>query len=1625
MQRCGQCGHSNPDDSIFCGQCSHRLNNRCIRCGYGNLATQKFCGNCGRQLREDTELPPASASAGQRPMESWQAPPPFAMENRAALYPIEGTPSATEASLPEYALLSLEFANWEQTLTHVPDAAALEQIRDHYILDFVRAIQQSRGQVGHSKNGVLFASFPFANNLHESIHQALMLCLPWLETEFRFGNTLLRLKGGLDIELAHERNPLTSSLERSLAQAGSVILNEAAYGPIQNEAAAEPLGPVSSGGRTSHLFRLPLKVASSVPEPYEEYYFSEEPFDRPEVKANPAPQPVEPLITPPLEQEKTVIPPVAASHVDDSESEEVWDFSREPFESTDLALDEEFSDFVVSPPLQQPESLFPEEASSKSGVLFPPTPSIQSSGSGFVHGESLLNNGPSVAPYTDKEASQQDLQALWDAEDDPAAATEFFAQSITSVPSEFPSTPPPASTASEPSVVLEPSSSFEAFIAPDRPLDPEQPQWLPDTTLLSSVVSNGSSHQPPSSAPSSYSSAAMDDFAERFIPPNPVELIDEPFASELPEMPAVVPFSERAIDSNPVASVTSPAITPSSPPSLSISPSSGLTGPETDLALADLFPSGAPPQLSIDVLPAKQKEPELPPLSLSRSGESPLLHGASYGTGTFESDASALGKGLSSPFPSSSALPVTDTIIPASTRGAQSLPVQYEPPVLGRFQAARAPNVRYGQAIDSLCFEFDAFFKNAFDETLSTRRRVLTLMASDGLGKSNILGLSRSGVDPEGQRAIWLGGGSSRSFGWQGKGINDGLPLFTWLDIVYNLLGLLPEGLPRAVVEERVEHFLEQAFEGQATDEDRAVLSALLALDRIQPLSMETRAYRHRLLHFFVRLLSQLAVRRPVVLILEDVMFADVASLEFLHELLAVFPAKQAVCFVLTHTREFYPQGLLQEILQASGAKEIIASDLDDGEIAQFLDNGPLGGSFHEFPPALVNALYRQSGGLPLWLEEALRVLHLRGIIMVDPETGQFRIQSEFRPGDALLPDSLDALLQERLMSLDDTHLYVLRLAAVLGEKFPLGLLAALAQMEADEFQQVLEALANQGFILQEGEQLCRFRHGRLRDAVYYAIDADLRVQIHQLVSETLEEDFNQGNPVNPLFIAYHAECGQLLNRAMNYWHLAGASIGWLGVLTAMNLSLLRAMALLLETSGDAFPQQELALRTLEILGVLNLDNDPQLALDLLHWVVRYREPQGDAMRLTELFGFLATAYERKGNFVEMRETLEKALVWVDPQRYPLERASMQISRMEAMASLGLFQQARHLMETEIEPIAHHPDLPREHPAIFEACLHARLLKARILLIQCDPQARAVLEAIGNDAQKSDPGQHKRESLLLALQLLQTKMLLHEGRYEQCIRESDRLLRVIESLANSGWFLAQWGLLAIQSHVEMEDWDSVSQLVLMVIAKAEAVNDFHTRSLAEMYAGYATSKRGYVQEGCRLLEQALLRSAEHRFADVALLGWRLLAEIELSLGHLDLAAELLERALDVARKPDIQNTEAIIRLTFLQARTLIRQDRVQEAGRVLEPLWPQLAKSGWQPLLAACAFEISQLYLSLADKQTTPVRREKHLQRGLEFLGKSRTLWQALNHGTQVRRIDAILMEKRQSTANPASQPSA
>nr|WP_303674307.1 hypothetical protein [Vampirovibrio chlorellavorus] len=926
----------------------------------------------------------------------------------------------------------------------------------------------------------------------------------------------------------------------------------------------------------------------------------------------------------------------------------------------------------------------------------------------------------------------------------------------------------------------------------------------------------------------------------------------------------------------------------------------------------------------------------------------------------------------------------------------ESLPLNnfpdYSPPALTVLKSPRPENTTYNQLVESLSADFNSFLSQ---NPMTLKGKIVALCADDGLGKSSIIHMARAQSDPENQRGIWMGGGNYRCFH------PPGLPLLYWLELLQNLLSLVFEGHPSPDVRQALDKFLDYVYEGSPPPDVVAFLQDFLLVQPPQPLGAETRNFMGRIESFFLGFFRIITTKRPLILVFEDLNFADPPSLDLLVTLLEAGLLQLPVYLVLTHPRDCYAQGRLAECFQKSAYHEWVVSRMDSPAMERFLDDGPLGGQLSQLPSQWTSLLTRQAKGLPLYLEEALRLMHLKEALIVDPDTGKFLVNPDFNPADLILSDQLGEVVAERLSFLSEQSLYLLQLASILGEKFAVNLLYTLAQMDEEAFNEALTLLFNHGFLIPDAANSGRFRHGMLWSLVYQGIEDGLREQMHQLISEALEGDFNRGLTVPASLLAHHSQQGGLLNRAITYWNLTGIYCGQVGSLTGLNTALFHALDLMSQTEETRRENRELALRMLESAGVLNMDEDADFAVRMLTWVCEAREEEGEPIKQLEPLGFLASACENAGDYTQALSTLEKSISLIDAAAYPLEAASLQMTRMEYLYTLGRLHQAREIMEQILEPMVQTHG--GGHPDFMEAFMQARLLKAQILLAQCDPSALSELEASRQLAAFSG-----QEELGIALRLILAQAHLRNGHFESCNREADSLLNAIEQMPDSDWFLAQWGLLAIMYHCEQEDWTSASQLVLTVISKAEAARDYLTWVLSQAYAGYITGRMGKIREGRQLMEQAIGLSSEYRFASAALLGWRFLAEFELSLNNLDVAYEIAMKALEVARKPDIQNRFEVIQLSLLCARALLAKGQPKEAGKVLEPLWPQVVQARWQPLIAACAFEIGQLYKALAQDMPADLSR-KYLTRSVEFFLKAKGIWLDLRHIAQVKKVDQAI----------------
>jgi DNA-binding CsgD family transcriptional regulator len=253
---------------------------------------------------------------------------------------------------------------------------------------------------------------------------------------------------------------------------------------------------------------------------------------------------------------------------------------------------------------------------------------------------------------------------------------------------------------------------------------------------------------------------------------------------------------------------------------------------------------------------------------------------------------------------------------------------------------------------------------------------------------------------------------------------------------------------------------------------------------------------RHRTHRALRDLLERLAASHPLVLCLDDLQWADPASVDALAALVRRPPA--APVLIVLSAR----QGQLRAPLDAA-----LASALREQRLVH-LPLAPLTASeAAELVGAAATAIYAQSGGNPFYLEQLARV-HAA----TPPDAG--------RDPSARVPPAVAAALAGELSALDAEPRRLLEGAAVVGDPFELALATNVSELEETVALRALDALLAGALV--RGTSVPRrfaFRHPLVRDAVYAALPGGWRLGAHARAAAALER-YGAG----PIERAHHVE---------------------------------------------------------------------------------------------------------------------------------------------------------------------------------------------------------------------------------------------------------------------------------------------------------------------------------------------------------------------------------------------------------------------------------------------------------------------------------------------------------------------
>jgi class 3 adenylate cyclase/tetratricopeptide (TPR) repeat protein len=519
-----------------------------------------------------------------------------------------------------------------------------------------------------------------------------------------------------------------------------------------------------------------------------------------------------------------------------------------------------------------------------------------------------------------------------------------------------------------------------------------------------------------------------------------------------------------------------------------------------------------------------------------------------------------------------------------------------------------------------------ALLRSRWERAREGQGQLVFVTGEPGIGKSRLVQMFRD--DIAGRAETWVECAASP--------YHESTPFFCVMDMLQQALAT--QG---GESEEQRLLLLERALATSRLDLSEAVplVAGLIGLDvpsdRYPPFVGSAGQQRQRLMTTLVRWLLGAAAVQPVVLVVEDLMWADPSTVEFLDLLRQQFETARVLllCTARPDFRCTWPP--------RSNFTIVTLDRLSQQEVRQLIASRT---------PELVDTLAARSDGVPLFAEELT----------------QFVTDTTGRSGHGDVPATLQDLLAARLDRLGSAR-QVAQIGAVIGREFSYVLLEAIAGSAAPDLGATLARLTDAELLYARGfppDATYVFKHALIRDAAYNSLLKGRRRELHVAIARALAERFPE---TAPELLAYHYTQAGDVETAWRQWQRAGE-------LAVARSALLEAeghftTALELHRTLTGSPERAQQGLTLQILlGQALAATKGYGAPDVTDAFARARElarEVGDPRELLSVLFGLWSSIAGQGEFGVARELADELLA-------AAERAGMQAEMVWGYLAHGI-----------------------------------------------------------------------------------------------------------------------------------------------------------------------------------------------------------------------------------------------------------------------------------------------------------------------------------------------------------------
>jgi DNA-binding SARP family transcriptional activator/tetratricopeptide (TPR) repeat protein len=440
--------------------------------------------------------------------------------------------------------------------------------------------------------------------------------------------------------------------------------------------------------------------------------------------------------------------------------------------------------------------------------------------------------------------------------------------------------------------------------------------------------------------------------------------------------------------------------------------------------------------------------------------------------------------------------------------------------------------------------------------------RLALLSGEPGIGKTRLCEELSAHARAQDMRVIW-------ARGWEG----DGAPAFwPWVQVL------------RTLADETPAETLTAALGGSGADIAR-VVPDFAPFVTVADDAPDAESARFRFFEAVGSLLVALSDRRPLLIVLDDLHWADQSSLRLLE--FAVAGLRQsAVLFVGTfrdaEARQPPLANTLATLARTPELERLTLSGLSVDEVGDYV--AAVVGD--DADPNLADSLHDRTAGNPFFVAELVRLLQDEGKLSAGAET-------------ALVPEGVRDVVRTRLARLPEEAVAVLTAGAIAGREFDIALVAHVCGIDEDSALDLVEAAWMIGIVDEAHDGLGHFRfsHELVRDTLVEGLTSLRRIRLHRRTGEAIEELHGERNP------GFLTECAH---------HFAEAAPGG-DALKAVLYNQRAADRLNAQLAyEDAIPIYERAIELVETYDVGSWQTRTDLLIGL-GWALRATGRLGDA----------------------------------------------------------------------------------------------------------------------------------------------------------------------------------------------------------------------------------------------------------------------------------------------------------------------------------------------------------------------------------------------------------------------------